>query len=125
MRKVILILILSAGIAGCGGKGSSSPAAPSPAPSSGGTAASAAISIQGDGYGAGVFTPSQIEVNRGTAVSWSNADQLQHTVTSNTGLFDSGAISGGGGFGMTFTSAGTYPYHCTIHTNMTGTIVVK
>jgi plastocyanin len=121
MRRTLLILAMTGGLAACGGKGSSSPTAPSPS----GTGSTAAIAIQGDGYGSGTFTPPQIEVTRGTTVVWSNRDQTTHTVTSDTGLFSSGSVDGGSGFSQAFSTPGTYAYHCTLHPNMTGTVVVK
>ena len=56
---------------------------------------------------------------------WSNTDSTTHDMVSDTGVWDSGRVAPGGGFTFTFTSKGTYPYHCTIHPSMTGTIVVQ
>ncbi len=71
------------------------------------------------------FVPSTITVTTGTTVTWSNRDAVNHTVTSDTGLFDSGQIPKDGTYTHTFTTAGTFPYHCTIHPTMTGTVVVQ
>lgn len=75
------------------------------------------------------FQPQQIEVPVGTTVIWTNQDSVAHTVTSGTrdnptSLFDSGEIGAGATFSFTFTAPGTYPYHCTPHVGMDGTIVV-
>jgi plastocyanin len=70
------------------------------------------------------FSPSTITVSAGTSITWTNKDGLAHTVTSNTGIFDSGSISTNGTYSFTFNSVGTYPYHCTIHTYMTATVIV-
>lgn len=71
------------------------------------------------------FHPSTITVSAGTAVKWTNKDNASHTVTSDTGLFDSGSIANSGTYSFTFDSAGTYQYHCTIHPNMTAKVVVQ
>ena len=58
-------------------------------------------------------------------VTWTNNDGTQHTVTSDTvGLFDSGYLNPGHTFSLAFPAAGTYHFHCAIHTYMTGTITV-
>jgi plastocyanin len=71
------------------------------------------------------FNPGTLTITAGTTVTWTNKDGVDHTVTSNTGLFDSGSISTNGTFSHTFTTAGTYPYHCKIHTYMTGSVTVN
>ncbi len=68
------------------------------------------------------FNPSSITVAANTTVTWTNKDGVSHTVTSNTGLFDSGLIGTNGTFSFKFTAAGTYPYHCTPHPSMTATV---
>ncbi len=70
------------------------------------------------------FNPSSITVSVNTTVTWKNKDSYTHTVTSNTGAFDSGNISAGGTYTHQFTTAGTYPYHCNIH-SMSGQVVVQ
>ena len=58
-------------------------------------------------------------------VTGQNNDGTQHTVTSDTaGLFDSGYVNPGQTFSLAFPVAGTYHFHCAIHTYMTGTITV-
>ncbi len=71
------------------------------------------------------FTPASVTVSVGDTVSWSNDSPTPHTVTSNSGAFDSGIKNAGQGFSFTFTSAGTFAYSCTIHPQMTGTVVVQ
>ncbi len=70
------------------------------------------------------FRPSSLTVEEGTTVTWINRDVVRHTVTSTSGLFDSGRIAYEGRFNYTFNEPGTYDYHCTIHPIMRGTIVV-
>jgi plastocyanin len=71
------------------------------------------------------FTPSSITVTVNTTLTWTNKDGMAHTVTSTTGLFDSGNINAGGTYSHQFTTAGTFPYRCTIHSGMTGTVIVQ
>ena len=72
------------------------------------------------------FDPATFTVSVGGTVTWINKDTMGHTVTSDiTGLFDSGLLSTGATWSHTFTTVGTYPYHCTPHPQMTGTIVVQ
>ncbi len=71
------------------------------------------------------FQPATLRVPAGTTVTWSNLDNVQHTVTSDVqGLFNSGVIMPGKQFVYTFVVPGTYSYHCSIHPGMKGTITV-
>ncbi|MCA1669343.1 MAG: cupredoxin family copper-binding protein [Thermomicrobia bacterium] len=73
------------------------------------------------------FQPTPLTIPVGTTVVWTNQDSAPHTVTSDTGVWDSGIgspLQKGATFRFTFTQAGTFPYHCMIHPNMHGTIVV-
>jgi YVTN family beta-propeller protein len=74
---------------------------------------------------AGFAFPDTITITAGQTVTWTNADPVPHTVTSDTGAWDSGEIASGKSFSMTFTKPGTYPYSCAIHPSMQGTVVVK
>jgi plastocyanin len=71
------------------------------------------------------FQPASLQVAVGATVTWTNADSTAHTVTSDTGAFDSGPLAPGASFSQTFTTAGTFTYHCQIHPFMTATIVVS
>ncbi len=73
------------------------------------------------------FSPPTIVVVIGVnnTVTWTNNDIAAHTVTSDTGAFNSGNIAAGATWSYTFTSAGTYGYHCSYHPWMTGTVIVK
>lgn len=71
------------------------------------------------------FNPSSITVTAGTTITWVNKDPITHTVTSDNGIFDSGNVSSGSSWPYTFPAAGTYTYHCKIHTYMTGSVVVN
>jgi len=70
------------------------------------------------------FRPKRIEVDRRTRVRWLNAGGVAHTVTSATGLWDSGSIAPGDMFSRVFRRAGTFRFLCSIHPSMTGRVVV-
>jgi len=71
------------------------------------------------------FKPKTITIAKGTKVRWTNGGSVNHTTTSNKGLWDSGVLAPGATFGRVFRKIGTFKYHCTIHpTLMHGKIVV-
>ena len=70
------------------------------------------------------FTPQRVNVKAGTTVTWTNQDDIPHTVTSATKAFRSKALDTDDKFSFTFTTAGVYEYFCSLHPHMTGTIVV-
>ena len=71
------------------------------------------------------FNPGEITVKAGTEVTWTNNDSTIHTVTSDTNAFQSGNIAPGATFKFTFSQAGTFSYHCSIHSSMTGKVIVQ
>lgn len=71
------------------------------------------------------FQPASLQIAAGTTVTWTNSDSTAHTATSDDGVFDSGALAPGASFTQTFTTPGTYAYHCQIHPFMKATIVVS
>jgi plastocyanin len=72
-----------------------------------------------------MFSPATLTVTAGTTVTWSNLDEEPHTVVSDTGLFRSPAMDTHESFSFTFDKPGTYRFVCSIHPQMTGTIIVK
>jgi plastocyanin len=71
------------------------------------------------------FAPQRITVKAGTTVTWSNDDDVPHTVASSTKLFKSKTLDTGDTFSFTFTTPGAYQYFCSVHPHMTGAIVVE
>jgi 3',5'-cyclic-AMP phosphodiesterase len=72
------------------------------------------------------FTPPTLEVKAGTRVAWVNDDDVPHLIASSTGKFKSSQVlDTGGRFELTLAKAGTYPYFCSLHPKMQGTIVVS
>jgi len=70
------------------------------------------------------FGPPDLTVAVGSSVTWTNKDSTAHTATADDGSFDCGIISAGQSFTFTFSTAGTFAYHCKIHSNMVGKITV-
>lgn len=137
-RRLAALLMAAALLAGaCGGSGGDGAES-----SAGGTPA-------GTGGGAEVtvklfaFEPASLEVEAGTEVTWTNEDNILHTVTSGKpgddldmsgsaanppepdGLFDGKLDGKGATFSFTFEEPGTYTYYCDIHREMHGEIVVR
>jgi plastocyanin len=71
------------------------------------------------------YDPQQVTVKVGDTVSWVNQDSPNHDVVADNGEFKSELFGNGGSFSFTFTKAGTYPYHCSIHPGMVGTVIVQ
>jgi plastocyanin len=72
------------------------------------------------------FVPGTVGISKGTTVTWTNDDGVQHTVTSvPQGAFDSGPIDTGKTYSYTFNQAGTFEYSCTIHPSIPhGNVIV-
>ena len=74
------------------------------------------------------FNPTSITVAKGSTVTWSNTTGVTHNVTFNAvaGAPGSSSNFSSGNYGAMFGTAGSYPYHCTIHgLSMSGTVVVQ
>ena len=88
------------------------------------------VMIITDSSGSFAFSPATLTIKAGTTVTWKNNTAVGHTVTSDDGkTFDSGTsnpiTAQGGTFSFTFTTAGTFAYHCEIHPFMKATIIVQ
>jgi len=71
------------------------------------------------------FGPQTITVPVGATVTWTNRDDIPHTVVSTDGVFKSKVRDTDETFSYTFTKAGTYSYYCSVHPKMTGQVVVQ
>ena len=69
------------------------------------------------------YNPATITVPKGTTITWKNTASRTHTVTMDNGSFDETVLAGAS-LPEAFATAGTFTYHCTIHSGMTGTVVV-
>ena len=116
-RPWIVLTAVVVAAAGCGGSGGSYGSGPSNNPSTGST--SKQITVKNN-----VFDPASTTVAVGSSVSWTWAQGSDvHNVT-----FDDGPKSADqstGGYTRVFDKAGTYPYHCTRHGGMTGSVTVQ
>ena len=71
------------------------------------------------------FLPPALTVAKGTTVRWTNMGQHRHTATADDKKWDSGELSPGATWEHTFNDAGEFHFHCALHNEMKGTIVVK
>src|SRR5258706_2008137 len=114
-RKFIyLSLIVSAGLSliySC----SSNKAKVNPTPST----PAATVAIQNF-----AFVPATVNIKVGNSVTWTNMDTAPHTATDLANAFDSGSLTTGKTFNFTFNTAGTYTYHCLIHSMMKNATVI-
>jgi plastocyanin len=122
--RVTSVLMLAVCFTACGGY--SSPSSPSTGP----TPAPAGSTTVGIVGGASTqtttaFGQDPLTITAGTTISWLNNDTVTHTSSADGNQWSSGNIAPGGRFNFTFASAGRFTYHCQIHPNMVGTIVVQ
>jgi plastocyanin len=135
MRRLAVVALAGMALALAACSSSSSPASStaSTTMSSGSTSASTSGSGSGKSGGADAitiqnfaFSPADLTVAPGATVTVTNKDQVTHTLTATKGVFNTGDIAAGQS--KTFTapnSPGTYPYICSIHQYMSGTLVVS
>ena len=71
------------------------------------------------------FGPGTLMIPVGATVTWTNRDDIPHTVVSTDGVFKSKVLDTDEKFSFTFSKAGTYPYFCSIHPKMTGKVIVQ
>ena len=117
---IIIILGLLAAVS-CGTSSQSTTPPPATTPTQGsGTPQTSAVTMQNL-----AFSPAALTVSVGTTVTWTNNDATTHTVTSNTGAFDSGSMSKGATFSFTFNTKGVFEYHCNFHSGMNGKVTVQ
>ncbi|MGH9038329.1 MAG: plastocyanin/azurin family copper-binding protein [Acidimicrobiia bacterium] len=123
---VVLLGVVGLVIAGCGNDAETATPAQQGDVQDGREAETAnAVLIKGF-----IFKPSPLEVKAGTQVTWTNEDQILHTVTAGapgqlTGAFDQEMPGRGAVFNFTFNDPGTYQYFCQRHNSMTGTVTVS
>ena len=106
MRRVALLVI--AGLLAC-----------APGEAAGRKPATVRVTIDG-----AKFSPADVTAHPGDTVIWTNKDILAHTVTAQSGAFDSKVIVPGGTWKLVVRKAGNFPYKCSFHP-MTGTLKVQ
>lgn len=71
------------------------------------------------------FTPPTVTVAAGTTVTWTNSDDVPHTIVSDDKVFKSKVLDTDEKFSYTFSKPGTYPYFCSLHPKMIAKVVVQ
>jgi plastocyanin len=66
-----------------------------------------------------------VTVKPGTTVTWTNGDDIPHTVVAKDGTFKSKVLDTGERFSFTFAKPGQFGYFCSLHPHMTATVIVK
>ena len=115
---IVMTLIFVAACSNSGG--SAAPTAATSAAPAAPAGAAGAVTIKDF-----AFNPATTTATAGSKVTWTNSDTTAHTVTFDDGSADSGNIAPGSTFDHTFATAGTFAYHCTIHSQMKGTVTVS
>jgi plastocyanin len=118
MKRLICFaaVLMMAVLAGCAGREAQSDAQPG----GGGNAAPVAVSI--DNF---TFKPDVVAIPVGGKITWTNRDDVPHTVKSNDGSFTSAALDTDRTFTRVFAAPGEYAYFCSIHPHMTARVIVK
>ena len=114
----IFSLLLALLVAGCGDDKKTNP-------DGNGGGADVTIQIVAND-GANSYSPSPATVSVGQKVAWHNADSMSHTATADGGSFNTGTISPGGTSSpITMSAAGSFGYHCSLHSSMVATLQVN
>jgi plastocyanin len=130
MKKLLALLIacLALAVAACGDDDDEGGAGPAPAEQTKTSPPDASGEEVKVDIPAIEFEPSNVTVKAGATVTWTNSDDLPHTVTKDGGPgpdFDSGDIDPGGTFEQSFEETGTVDYVCTIHPGQEGSVTVE
>jgi plastocyanin len=138
IARGIATLVTALALAACSGTASSAPTTAAGTQAASGTQAPAATTagsaVCADSTGTttveatvGGFKWEPVSAKVGDVITWTNSDSAPHKVALDDGSCTmSGNIAGGGGkASLTFSVAGTYPFHCTIHPTMKGTITIS
>ena len=126
LSRLVISLAIVVFVTACGGSSNdnSTPAAQQPATSTSTpaspTGGSDTVTIQNFKFG-----PATLNVKAGAKVTLTNSDSTTHTATADGGAFDTGDVDPGASKTITTSKAGTYAYHCQIHSFMKGTIVAS
>ena len=131
-RAQLLLAFFAAALGGCSSDSTGTSNNPGPIPANG-----ISIVLGAQTRGTGAFNPNPRTISLASAtggvVKWINHDEsssayggtgVTHNITADDGSFTSGNLPPGNTFQHTFTAAGDYPFHCSIHPTMKGTVTV-
>ena len=118
-------VVLTAALAGCGSGASSSSSTSSDGVAGTTVAGTVDATVQETVNGTFTFSPQTVTIPVGGVVKWVDQGSVPHNVTFSGGASSLSSSTGTGDWEVKFTKAGKYPYICTIHPGMVGTIVVS
>jgi plastocyanin len=121
--RLVFVSALALLASACGAGYSAPSPVPTPSPTPSGSTA-ITIPVGASTLGNRAFNPANLDVSVGTTVTWTNTDSTAHTTTSDGTGWNSGTLQPRAQFSTTFADAGTFHYHCAIHPDMVGTVVV-
>jgi plastocyanin len=84
--------------------------------------AGADVTVKIDNF---TFEPETLTVKAGTTVTWTNQDDIPHTVVASGRAFKSKALDTDDKFSFTFTTPGSYEYFCSLHPHMKAMVTVE
>ena len=133
--RLVVVAVALLGAAACGSSNSSNttaspstttPSTPTPTTPSTGSTTTVSIPVGAAGLTTTAFAPNPVNIKFGDSLNFVNNDSIAHTATANNGsTFNSGTIAPGGSFKATFSTAGSFAYHCAFHPGMVGTVNVQ
>ncbi len=71
------------------------------------------------------FSPKTITIKKGQSITWTNEDSAGHSATADDNSWDTGVLPQGQSKSLPFTKTGTFTYHCSVHPDMHGTVIVQ
>jgi plastocyanin len=123
MSSLVVLAATALVFAGCGGGSNPSASANSSGSSSQAASGGSSSAVKISDF---KFSPASVTVKQGTRVTVTNEDSTAHTATADDGSsFDTGTLDHGASKTISVSKPGSYPYHCSIHSFMHGTLVVK
>jgi plastocyanin len=91
-------------------------------PGGGGSSGGATVQVNMQGF---AFDPQTVTIKVGDTVNWTNMDEAPHNATAVDKSWKTSTFAKGESGSVTFATGGTFPYICTVHPNMTGTVIVQ
>jgi plastocyanin len=124
LRFSIMVGAVLAFAAACGGAAAPTGGRQPATAAAGGISCNSAITQANVNIVDFAYNPNSVTIAATQTVTWANGDSTAHTVTFDSGP-DCGNVAAGSSLAANFGTAGSFPYHCTIHPQMKGTVVVQ